>query len=83
LQKFVGILEEILELVALRAQHLRRELRRHFYSSNRRILRNVADLVYFDAGFAAKSGLQLLRKRRGFRVSAGKSANELRQLRLR
>jgi hypothetical protein len=60
LQHFVGIFKEVAELVAVRAQSFRRELRGNLDSSDGRIFRDIANLVHLDAGFAGERGLQLL-----------------------
>jgi hypothetical protein len=83
LQHLVGIFKKVAELVAVRAQCFRGELRGNLDSSDGRIFRDVANLVYLDAVFAGERGFQLLRQRSRFRVSAGESTHEARQLRLR
>jgi hypothetical protein len=83
LQHFVRVFEEFAELVALRTQRFRGQLRRHFDSRHRRIFRHVANLVHLDARFASQRRLQLFRKRGWLRVSAWKRAHKPRKLRLR
>jgi hypothetical protein len=82
LQQLVRIFEEILEFVAVRAQHFLRQLRRHLDSRHGRIFRHVANLIHLDAGFSRKRGLQLFRQRRRLRIPARKSAHKSRELRL-
>jgi hypothetical protein len=60
LQHLIGIFEEVAVLVSLRAKRFRGELRGHLDTSHGRIFRDVANLVYLDAGFAGERGLQLL-----------------------
>jgi hypothetical protein len=57
LQHLVGILKQFPELIALRAQRLCGQLRRHLDASDRRILRHVADFIHFDGGVSAERGL--------------------------
>jgi hypothetical protein len=57
LQHLVGIFKEVAELVTMRAQRFRGQLRGHLDSGHGRIFRDVADLVNFDAGFAGERGL--------------------------
>jgi hypothetical protein len=83
LQEFVGVFKEIFELVALCAESLRGELRGHLDARDRRIFRDVADLVDLDARFARERGFQLFGERGRFGVSAGKTAYEAGKLRLR
>jgi hypothetical protein len=83
LQHLVGVFEEISEFVAGRAEHLLRELRRHLDSRYGRIFRHVANLIYPDASVATQRGLELLGKGRRLGISAGESAHESRELRLR
>jgi hypothetical protein len=59
LQHLVGVFKEFAELFALRAERLRRQLRRHFDSRHRRIFRHVADFVHLDTGVSAHRGFQL------------------------
>jgi hypothetical protein len=54
LQHLVGIFKEVAELVTMRAQRFRGQLRGHLDSGHGRIFRDVADLVNFDAGFAGE-----------------------------
>jgi hypothetical protein len=82
LEHLVGVFEEFLELVSLRAQRLSRQLRGNFDSRHRGIFRHVANLIHFDAGFSREGGFQLLRERRRLCVSAGEGAHESRELRL-
>jgi len=63
LQQLVRIFEEIFEFVAVRAQHLLRQLRRHLDPRHGRIFRHVPNLIHLDAGFSRQRGLQLLRQR--------------------
>jgi hypothetical protein len=83
LQQFVRIFEEIFEFVAVRTQHLLRQLRRYLDPRHGRIFRHVPNLIHLDAGFSCQSGLQLLRQRRRLRIPARERAHESRELRLR
>jgi hypothetical protein len=83
LQEFVGIFEEILKLVALRAECFRGQLCRYFDSSDRRVFRNVTNFVDLDAGFTSEGGLQLFGKRGRLSVATGKRAHETSKLGLR
>lgn len=83
LEKFVGVFEEILELVALRTESLSGKLRGDFNSGDGRIFRNVSDFVDLDARFAGKRGFQLFRQRGWLGVAAGKCAHKSGELRLR
>jgi hypothetical protein len=83
LQELVGVFEEILELIALRAQSLGRELRGHLDPGYRRIFGNIANLVDLNAGFTGERRFQLLSKRGRFCISAGKAPHEPGKLRLR
>jgi hypothetical protein len=56
LQEFVGIFEEILKLLTLRAECFRGELRRYLDSGDGRVFRNVANFVDLDAGFTSQRG---------------------------
>jgi len=51
LQHSVGVLEEVLELLALRTQHFCCKLRSYFDSCHGRIFCHITDLVDLDAGF--------------------------------
>jgi hypothetical protein len=83
LQHLVRIFEEILELVARRAENLLCELRRHLDARHRRIFRDITDFIHLDAGFARQRAFQLFGKRSGLGVSAGEGAHKSRELRLR
>jgi hypothetical protein len=80
LQQTVGILEEILELVALRAESFSGELRRNLDARDGRIFRHIANFVDLDACLARERGFQLFRERGRLRVAAGKGAHEAREL---
>jgi hypothetical protein len=56
LQHFVGIFKEFAELIALCAQRLCGQLRRHLDSGDRGIFRHVADFIHFDTGVSAERG---------------------------
>ena len=83
LQHLVRVFKKFPELVALRAQRLRRQLRRHFDSCHRRVFRHVANFIHLDASVSAQRCLQLLCQRGRLRVSAWKRAHKSRKLRLR
>jgi hypothetical protein len=51
LQHFVGIFKKVAVLVALRAEHLGRQLRGNLDSGDGGIFGDVTNLVYLDAGF--------------------------------
>jgi hypothetical protein len=57
LQHFVGIFKEFAELLALRAERLCGQLRRHLDSRDRGIFRHVADFIHFDTGVSTEGGL--------------------------
>jgi len=57
LQHLVGIFKKVAELVTVRAQRFCGQLRGHLDSGHGRILRDVADLVNFDAGLTGERGL--------------------------
>jgi len=59
LQHFVGVFEEIFELISGCAQYFLGELRRHFDARDRRVFRHVANLIHLDAGFAGERRFQL------------------------
>jgi hypothetical protein len=82
LEHFVGIFEEVLELVARSAQHFLCELRRYFNSRHRRIFRDVSNLIDFDRRVAGKCGLQLFGERGRLGVAAWEGAHKARKLRL-
>jgi hypothetical protein len=83
LQHLVRVFEEVLELIAGRAEHLLRKLRRHFNPRYRGIFRHVADFIYLDARVSRQRRFQLFRERRRLGVSAGEGAHKSRELRLR
>jgi hypothetical protein len=83
LQQAAGIVEQVLEFVAGRAQNFRGKVRGSFYSGDRGILGNVPNLIYPDTGFASESGFKVLREGRRFCVASRKGANETGELRLR
>jgi hypothetical protein len=83
LQQFLRILKNIAQLVALRAQHLRSQLRRNLDPRDGSIFRHKSNLIDSYAWIARQRALQLLRKRTRLRVSAGKRAHKSRELRLR
>jgi hypothetical protein len=66
----------------LRTQDFGSQLRSNFYTCDRRVFRNVTDLIYFNAGFACERGFQLLGKRSGLGVAGGKRAHKAGKLRL-
>jgi hypothetical protein len=82
LQQLVGIVKEILKLVALCPKHLRGKLRGHLDSGHRGVFRHVAYFVDLDAGVACQCGLQLLGERGGLGVAARETAHKTRKLRL-
>jgi hypothetical protein len=82
LQQFVGVFEEIFELVTLRTENFCGELRGHFHTSGGSIFRNVANFVDLDCCFPRERRFQLLRKRRWLRIASGKCADKSRELRL-
>jgi len=51
LQKLVRIFQKIFELVALRAENFCCELRSDLHACDRRVFRDISDLVNLDAGF--------------------------------
>jgi hypothetical protein len=57
LQHLVGVFKQFPELIALRAQRLGGQLRRHLDASDRRILRHVADFIHLDGGVSAQGAL--------------------------
>jgi hypothetical protein len=69
-----------LEFIAGGAKNFCGQVRGGFYSGDRGIFCNVANLIHLDAGFARKSGLKLVRKGRRFCVAAGKSTNKAGEL---
>jgi hypothetical protein len=83
LQHFARVFKKFSELVALRPQRFRRQLRRHLDPRHRRIFRHVANLIHLDAGFPRQRALQLLRQRRRLGIPARKRAHKSRELRLR
>jgi len=83
LQHLVRIFEEVSEFVALRPEHLCRQLRGNLDACHGRIFRHVADLIDLDAGLSRQRGFQLFGERRSFRVSARERAHKSRELRLR
>jgi hypothetical protein len=82
LQQLVRVFKKISQLVALRSQRLRRQLRGNFNSRHRRIFRHVANFIYLDARLARQRGFQLFRERRRLGISARERAHESRELRL-
>ena len=83
MQEFVGILEEIPQLIALCAQSLGSKLGSDLYTGNRRVFRHIADLVYLDGGFSRERSLKLLRERSWLGIAGRKSAYKPGKLRLR
>jgi hypothetical protein len=83
LQHLIGIFKKVAVFIALRAEHLGRQLRGNLDSGYGRIFGDITNLVYLDAGFPGKRGFQLLRERGRLGISAGEGANETCQLRLR
>jgi hypothetical protein len=83
LEELVWVFKKVSQLVALRSQRLRRQLRRHFDSRHGRIFRHVANFIYPDACLARERGFQLFRQRRRLGVPARKRAHESRELCLR
>jgi hypothetical protein len=57
-------------------------LRRYLDSSNGTVFRHVADFVDLNARFSGQRGFQLIRQRRGFRISAWERTHKSRKLRL-
>jgi hypothetical protein len=82
LEQSIGIIKKILELVAMRTECFRGELRGHFDSGHGRIFRDVADFIDLNARFPGERGFELFSKRRRFGVATGKSTDETRELRL-
>jgi hypothetical protein len=56
LQELVGILKEILELIALGAKSFRGELCSYFDPRNGGVFRNITNLVDLDACFTGERG---------------------------
>ena len=83
MQQAVRIIEQVLEFVAGGAKNFCGKICGGFYSGNRRILGNVTNLIYLDAGLACESGLKLFRQGRWFCVATWKRTNKTRELRLR
>jgi hypothetical protein len=71
-----------LKLVAGGAENLGSEIRGSLDTSNGRILGDITDFIYLDAGFTGERAFELLGKRGGLGVSAGEGADEARKLRL-
>jgi hypothetical protein len=72
LQQPVGIIQKIFEFVALRAQYLGCQICGNLRAGNRRILRDIANLVDLDSNFSRQSQFQLLSQRCRLRISARK-----------
>jgi hypothetical protein len=83
LQQFVGILENFPHPVALCTQRLCGQLRGHLDSRHAAVFGHETYFVDPYGGLARQRRFQLLRKQTGFCVSAWKSANKTRELRLR
>src|SRR5262249_34488502 len=83
LQQAIGIIQEVLELVAMRAQHFGSQIRGNFHACDRRIFGHVANLVHFDCSFAGERNLQLLCKIGLFGTLAGEGSDKSGKLRLR
>jgi len=83
LQHLLRVFEQILELIALAAQHLSRQLRGHFDPGNRTVFRNEANFVDPDIGVARQCRFQLLRQGTWLGVAAGEGANKARKAGLR
>jgi hypothetical protein len=83
LQHLVGIFKKVAVLFALGAKHLGCQLRGNLDSGHGRIFRDVANLVYLDAGLPGESRFQLLREGGRLGISAGEGADKACQLRLR
>jgi hypothetical protein len=82
LQEFVRVFEEVSELIALRSQYFAGQLRGDLDPGHRRIFCHVSDFIHFDAGISCGRGLELFGQRGRLCVSAGRRADEARELRL-
>jgi hypothetical protein len=69
-----------LEFIAGGAKNFCGQIGGGFYTGDRGIFCNVANLIHLDAGFTCKSAFELIRKGRRFCVATGKSANETGEL---
>ena len=83
MKEFVGVFEEILKLIPLRAEGFSGELGCNLDPRDGGIFCHIANFVDLDAGFTGKGGFQLFGERRGLCVAAGKSADETGKLWLR